>query len=87
MLFWLIILVSAFGGSLLLLHGFAKSKAGSERMLEAYQEMLNEVARKKVTDKASGSGDAEDQPELEVASPADTDALPELPGIGSDNTK
>ena len=37
---WLIIAMSSFGGGLILLHGFRKSKETSENMLEMYHDML-----------------------------------------------
>ena len=47
MVLWPIILGSALGGGLLLLHALGKSKAASERMLMSYREMLKEVAARK----------------------------------------
>ena len=47
MVLWPIILGSALGGGLLLLHALGKSKAASEQMLSAYQERLKEVAERK----------------------------------------
>ena len=37
----LAVLATALGGGLLLLHGFAKSKGVSERMLDAYDDLLS----------------------------------------------
>lgn len=47
MVLWPIILGSALGGGLLVLHGFSKCKAASEQMLKPYREMLKAVAARK----------------------------------------
>ena len=62
---WLIILAGAFGGGLLLLHGFSKCKAGGEQMLETYQQMLDEAIKRR-RDRQDGKTDdseRDDQPE------------------------
>lgn len=54
---WLIILASALGGGILLLHGFAKSKGASELMLDTYQQMLDLAADGKRSDKTGSTHD------------------------------
>jgi hypothetical protein len=67
MVLWPIILGSAVGGGLLLLHGIGKSKAGSEQMLGAYQEMLEEVARRKASRKDDKADGGTGEPDSEAA--------------------
>ncbi len=62
---WLIILAGAFGGGLLVLHGFSKCKAGGEQMLETYQQMLAEATKRRRDrlDGKTGDSERDDQPE------------------------
>jgi hypothetical protein len=42
MVLWLIILGSALAGGLLVLHAFGKAKEVRERILDVYEDLLNE---------------------------------------------
>lgn len=72
MVHWLIILAGAFGGGLLVLHGFNKCKTGGEQVLETYQQMLNKAAEGTEDRESAEANDSErdDQPDNE---PTDED--------------
>jgi len=67
MVLWPIILGSALGGGLLLLHGVGNSKAASEQMLKAYREMLKVVAERKANHKGDNADGSEGERDSEAA--------------------
>lgn len=71
MVLWLIILAGAFGGGLVVLHGFSKWKAGGEQMLETYQQMLNHAAEQRRRREGAKTGNPKSDGRIEAVLPDD----------------